>query len=114
MRRRIYIDPEGDLGDHTTRAYLFHPERDPTDTAFSICDTGALYDDELWQRYEAACEESNRLRNEVVSALVHEPYDGVELAAREVMNIRDDNWDRDAMEQAEAQLLAHAATRNKP
>lgn len=88
MRRRIYVDPESDLNDHTLDAYLFDEgDRDfpPPGQPFTICDTGALYDEPLWAEYERACEEASALRRRIVAKLIAEPYDEVELAAKAAM-----------------------------
>lgn len=119
MRRRIYIDPEGDLGDHTDMAYLFDPEHDfpPEGQPFSICDTGALYDGDLWNRYQRACHTASVLRALICEKLIAEPYDEVELAARDAFrneHDRKDDWDEEALERIRRDLRRHAEKKTQP
>lgn len=114
MRRRIYVNPEGDLEDHTNKIYLYDPTEGPWDEP-EWCRTGAFYDDALWAEYHAACEEVSRLRGRVLEKLRFEPLDEVELRIsaryRELMDREDsarDEWvERDALVD---EALAHAAT----
>lgn len=113
MRRRIYVDPEGDLLDETERAYLFRDDDQPEPgQRFSICDRGALYNESLWARYVAACEVANDLRNKVCEALVREPYDEVERAVRTEWNAADE-YDAEQSHTWEAQLRENARRRRQ-
>lgn len=118
MRRRIYVDPEGDLGDHTLDAYLFEEEFDfpPPGQPFTVCDTGALYDNELWSRYQIACHEAAVLRARIVEKLVAEPYDEVELWARdEYKRVHaPEDWDEDAIQRVRQRLMDNAAKKDAP
>jgi hypothetical protein len=123
MRRRIYIDPEGDLSDQTDSPYLYRLDQ-PPDEALWICRTGALYDDALWAEYEAACKGTHRLRGLVCRALVNEPWDDVErdLAERytalaDVLDYDDDETYAIAdaeMKRLAARAVEHAQGRAKP
>jgi hypothetical protein len=122
MRRRIYIDPEGDLSDQTDSPYLYRLDQ-PPDEELSSCRTGALYDDALWVEYQAACKEASRLRGLVCRALVNEPWDDVErdLAERytalvDVLDYDDETYKiADAeMKRLAARAVEHAQGRAKP
>lgn len=115
MRRRIYIDPEGDLSDCTERPYTLDDSHLPS-AGFEICDVGALYDGDLWERYQAACDEVRRLRSAVCCALINEPFDEVEKAAHEEDRaIALDDPDAQVKYQAiEARLRANALAKVTP
>lgn len=116
MRRRIYIDPEGDLGDVTTCAYALDPDHDPPGPrGLEICDIGALYDDELWRQYQEACAVAHRLRGAVCRALVYEPIDNVERYAYESsQRTRLADCDEDTKRSLRESLLARAMARRSP
>jgi len=103
MRRRIYIDPEG-LRDITDSPYLYDTDHYPNGP-LAICDIGALYDEVLWEQYQAANAELRRLHREVVLALRSEPYDAVEIElAKQVTAIIENYRTKEANSDATQEL----------
>lgn len=114
MRRRIYIDPEGDLSDNTASPYLYDVERD-IDEPLGICRTGALYNESLWAEYEAARRRASELRRRVCEALINEPLDDVERSLHtRAKALLDGGYNRDEMDRIKDAAMANAATRSKP
>ena len=116
MRRRIYIDPESNLGDVTTRPYAWRVDLDRTGD-LQPCETGALYDDDLWGAYQDALAHARALESEILAKLTREPLDDVEQqfvkeheAARHKGGLA---WLDERSRIAQA-LIANAETRSKP
>lgn len=105
MRRRIYIDPEGDLQDITDEPYRWDSSQEPF-TRAGWCRQGVLRDEALWSQYQAAVAELNRLWSLVRDALKYEPLDAVEIDLH-TRAIQDVN--HDAMEVIAAEALTHAS-----
>lgn len=116
MRRRIYIDPESDLRDDTGRPYGWDIGR-ANGLRLEWCDTGALYDDDLWEQYVAACEATSKLRRLVLEAMHPEPFDDVEreLHRRAHDNMdTDDGYSADLDDELSRLALEHAAKQERP
>ena len=108
MRRRIYINPEGSLEDHTTDAHLWDMDQEPGGEA-DWCRTGTLRDDALWERYLTAVKAEADLRREVVAKLAIEDWDETErqLAGRADVLLHGD-YSPEAMDAIQAEALENA------
>lgn len=109
MRRRIYVDPEGDLQDRTDSPDSYADEQPWTEVAW--CRTGVLRDEVLWAQYLVAVAEVSRLRRMVVEQLRYEPPDEVEtrIAARVEHMCSADDWDPDEIDRLRAESMKNAS-----
>lgn len=113
MRLRIYISPDSPLEDITGDPFLYDCNCEP-DTG--VCGRAALYDVDLWNRYQAALELADDLKEQLFKKLKLDPWDDTERAlwAEDVRRSVDEEYDHATALKIRAKALAHAASIEEP